>query len=69
MKASFESHLGMIHEGEVTGSRGEGLACEGLPGLVWGLLAYEATLPPYVRIKNDEGLEIEVHPSRVEYEN
>ena len=68
MKARFESSTGMTHEGEVTGGRGEELACKGLLGLVWGLLAYEATLPPYIRIKNDEGTEMEVHPSRIKYE-
>jgi hypothetical protein len=68
MKASFESHLGMIHEGEVTATREAGRACEGLAGLVWGALAYESILLPYVRIENDEGLEIEVYPERVKYE-
>lgn len=71
MKAEFTNSTGMVFSGTVVGSRKERRACRGLRGLVdtqKGLM-FNSNLPAFVRIRNKEGTEIEVHPSKVRFNN
>ena len=68
INAEFISSTGLVHSGEIIDQRQANIPiCHGLIGLVDGNLKYTAKLPAYVRIRTNQGVEIEVHPSRIEH--
>ena len=69
MKAEFTNSTGMVFRGKVTGMQRERRVNDGFRDTMVGKFnpRNESKLPPYVRIRNKEGTEVEVHPLRVRF--
>lgn len=69
MKAEFTNRNGMVFRGKVVGMRKERRINDGFRDTMVDRFnpRNESKLPPYVRIRNEEGTEVEVHPLRVRF--
>jgi len=69
MKAEFTNSTGMVFRGQVVGMRRERRINDGFRDTMVGAFnsSRESKLPAFVRIRNPEGTEAEIHPSRVRF--